>query len=259
MFKNRLKEKIKKGQPAVGIWNHLRDPFAIEAMGAAGFDWWAVDTEHTPTASDDLFRIISSLECTQTVPLIRLMTNQPEHFKVALDLGAQGVIVPMIETADDARAAVSFCRYPPHGTRGFAPIRASRYFLDMAEYCQSANDEILLVGMIESLRGVQELDGILEVPGLDAIYIGPGDLSSSMGSLGNWKTPEVQEVIQQIMSKCLAAGTPVGTLAEGPEECARWVERGATLMTLGSDLGFMMHAGAGALKRAQELLAEQKK
>lgn len=259
MFKNKLKEKLKKGQPTVGIWNHLRDSFTIEAMAAVGFDWWAVDAEHTPTTAHDLFRVISALEGTKTIPLIRLMNNEPEHYKVALDLGAQGVIVPMIENADDARRAVNFCRYPPQGSRGFAPIRASRYFLDMAGYCKSANDEILLVGMIESLRGVHELDGILKVPGLDAIYVGPGDLSASMGCLGNWKAPEVQEVIQQIMSKCLAAGTPFGTLAEGPEEFARWVERGATLMTLGSDLGFMMQGGSSALKRAEQWLAEQKK
>jgi len=259
VFKNRLKEKLKKGEPTVGIWNHLRDPFSIEAMAAVGFDWWAVDTEHTPATAHDIFRIISALEGTKTIPLIRLMNNEAEHYKVALDLGAQGVIVPMIETVDDARRAVSFCRYPPQGSRGFAPIRASRYFLDLAEYCKSANDEILLIGMIESLRGVQELDGILKVPGLDGIYVGPGDLSASMGSLGNWKTPEVQEVIEQIMSKCVAAGVPFGTLVEGPEKFARYVERGATLMTLGSDLGFMMHGGAGALKRAETLLAEQKK
>ncbi|MGH9358229.1 MAG: HpcH/HpaI aldolase family protein [Terriglobia bacterium] len=259
MFKNQLKEKLKKGQPAIGIWNHLRDSFAVEAMAAVGFDWWAVDTEHTPATSADILRIISALEGTKTVPLIRLMNNEQEWFKVALDLGAQGVVVPMIETVDDARRAVSFCRYPPQGLRGFAPIRASRYFLDLAEYCKSANDEILLVGMIESLRGVQELDGILKVPGLDAIYVGPGDLSASMGSLGNWHTTEVQETIQRVISKCVAAGVPCGTLVEGPEEFARWVARGATLMTLGSDMGFMMQGGSGALKRAEALLAEQKK
>ena len=154
---------------------------------------------------------------------------------------------------------MSFCRYPPQGSRGFAPIRASRYFLDLAEYCKSANDEILLVGMIESLRAVQELDSILKVPGLDAIYVGPGDWSASMGSLGNWKTSEVQEVILQIVSKCVAAGMPCGTLVEGPEEFARWATRGATLMTLGSDLGFMMQGGSSALKGAEALLAERKK
>lgn len=259
MFKNALKEKIKRGEPAVGIWSMFRDPFAIEAMAEVGLDWWAVDTEHTPATTDDLLRIISTLEGTRTVPLIRLMNNDSQYFKTALDLGAQGVIVPMIETADDARRAVNFCRYPPQGSRGFGPIRASRYFLEVTEYCKSANDEILLVGMIESLRGAQELDAILKVPGLDAIYIGPGDLSATMGCVGNWKKPEVEGVIHEMMSKMAAAGMPFGGLADGPEDFVRFVERGATLVTLGSDLGFMMQGGFGALKQVQGLLAERKK
>lgn len=258
LFKNALKEKIRRGEPAAGIWSMLRDPFAIEAMAAVGLDWWAVDTEHTPATTDDLLRIISMLEGTRTVPLIRLMNNDSQWFKTALDLGAQGVIVPMIESADDARRAVNFCRYPPQGSRGFGPIRASRYFLETAEYCRCANDEILLVGMIEPLRGAEELDAILKVPGLDAIYIGPGDLSATMGCVGNWKKPEVQRVIDEMMSKMVAAGMPFGGLAEGPEDFVHFVERGATLVTLGSDLGFMMQGGFDALKRVQGLLAERK-
>ena len=258
MFKNALKAKIKRGEPAVGIWSMFRDPFAIEAMAQVGLDWWAVDTEHTPATTDDLLRIITLLEGTRTVPLIRLMNNDSQWFKTALDLGAPGVIVPMIESADDARRAVSFCRYPPEGSRGFGPIRASRYFLEVAEYCKSANDEILLVGMIESLRGAQELDAILKVPGLDAIYIGPGDLSATMGCVGNWKQLEVERVIDGMMSKMVAAGMPFGGLADGPDDFVRFVERGATLVTLGSDLGFMMQSGFAALNQVQALLAESK-
>jgi 2-keto-3-deoxy-L-rhamnonate aldolase RhmA len=198
------------------------------------------------------------LKAPHTAPIVRVMNNRPEYFKTALDLGAWGVMVPMINSAEDARRAVDSCRYPPLGTRGFGPIRASNYFLNLTEYAESANREVLLIAQIESPAAVQELEGIMAVPGIDAIFIGPGDLSCSLNIAAQWQHPRLQEVISQIIAKARKAGMPFGITTFGPEDFFHYVERGATFMTLGSDLTFMTQGATDALARTRTLLNTRK-
>lgn len=254
MFVNRLKEKVRKGERAIGTWITFSDLFAVEAMAQAGFDWWVIDMEHAPIGTEGLLRVLSVLRGTSTVPIVRLMNNHPDYFKQALDLGASGVMVPMVQSVEDARSAVDSCRYPPMGSRGFGPVRASNYFLNLAEYSSVANSEILLIAQIESVRAVRRLGSIMNVEGVDAIFIGPGDLSSSMNLRGQWKTPKVQKVIQSTMKKSRAAGMPFGILTFSVEELVHYAKQGATLLTVGSDLSFMMQGGIDSLKRSRELL-----
>ena len=254
MFKNRLKEMIRKGQPAIGTFIAFSDPHTVEVMADIGFDWFFIDTEHCTIGMEGLRDILVAMKGSHTVPVVRLMNNQPDYFKVALDLGAEGVIVPMIESAEDARRAVQYCRYPPLGTRGFGPVRASRYHLYLDEYAKAANAEILLVAQIESHRAIQELDAILAVSGIDAIFIGQADLTSSMNLIGQWGHPEVKAAIDQIIRQAKKVRMPFGTPASSPEDFAEYVARGATLMTVGGDLEWLQQAALDSLKRTKSLL-----
>lgn len=254
MFVNSLKQKLRKGEVAIGTWIMFSDLFAVDAIAQAGFDWWVIDMEHSSIGTEGLLRILSVLKGTSTVPIVRLTNNHPDYFKKALDLGAYGVMVPMIQSAQDARRAVDSCRYPPVGSRGFGPVRASNYFLDLTEYIKAANREILLIAQIESVRAVRGLGSIMNVEGLDAIFVGPADLSSSMNLPGQWKDSKVQKVILQIMEKSRSAGMPFGILTFSVEELVHYAKHGATLLTVGSDLAFMMQGSIDSLKRCQELL-----
>ncbi len=254
MFKNRLKEKIRNGQAAIGSWIAFSDPYAVEAMAAAGYEWLLIDTEHCPIGTESLRNILIAMKGTPVVPVVRLMNNHPDYFKMALDLGAGGVMVPMVETEDLARRAVDHCRYPPLGRRGCAPVRASNYFHHYDEYMAQANDETLLVVQIETMQTLRELDAILEVKGLDAIFIGTGDLALSMNFMPEAERPPVAKVVSQIFEKARAFGIPYGTLAGSPEECVQYVRQGATLLTVGGDLRFMMEGAAGCLKQTRSLI-----
>lgn len=254
MFKNKLKELLRNGQPAIGTGIALTDTFAVEALASAGFDWFFIDTEHCPIGTEALLRVLVAMKGSDTVPVVRLMNNHPDHFKPALDLGAQGVVVPLIQSAEDARRAVDACRYPPAGTRGFGPLRASQYHHQIKEYATRANDEILLVAQVETIQGVRELDAILEVEGIDAIFVGAGDLSSSLNHLGEFDHPEVQAAANEAFTKAKRAGKPFGYWASTPEEFAEYVKRGATLMLVGGDLQFIQETGLDYAKRSRASL-----
>lgn len=255
MFKNRLKERIRSGRPALGSWIAFSDPYAVEVMATAGYDWLVIDTEHCPIGIESLRNILIAMKGTPAVPVVRLMNNHPDHFKMALDLGAGGVIVPMVETAADARRAVESCRYPPLGKRGCGPVRASNYFNNYDEYMQQANNETLLVVQIETMQTLEELEAILQVQGVDAIFVGTGDLSLSMNFLEERQRPEIDEVVRQIFEKSQKAGIPYGTITGTPEEYQKYAGLGATLLTVGGDLGFLMAGALECVKRTRNLVA----
>jgi 4-hydroxy-2-oxoheptanedioate aldolase len=189
-----------------------------------------------------------------TVPVVRLMNNHPDYFKTALDLGAQGVIVPLVQSAEDAYRAVQACRYPPLGTRGFGPLRVSQYHQQLNEYVKRANDEILLVAQVETIQGVRELDNILAVDGIDAIFVGAADLSSSLNHLGQPDHPEVRATIDEIFKKARKVRKPFGYWASRPEELTDSVARGATLMLVGGDLQFIQETAFDYVKRSRASL-----
>ncbi len=259
MRKNRLKQLLRDGRPAIGSWLMLSDPFAVEVMAQTGFDWLLIDTEHCSIGTESLRNILVALKGSPTVPVVRLLSNNPDYFKIALDLGAEGIMVPMIQTADDARRAVESCRYPPLGCRGFGPIRASRYFKEMDDYCREANEEILLVAQIESALAVRNLDSILAVPGVDAIFIGQADLAASIGSLAQWKHPQVAQLVSEVTAMAGARRMPWGLVCDTVEEALAQAGRGATLLTVGGDLFFLIKTAADYLSRTRAGLHTEQK
>jgi 2-keto-3-deoxy-L-rhamnonate aldolase RhmA len=248
---------IGRGQPAVGSWIGLTDISAAEAMAGAGFDWLLIDTEHCPIGRDALRNILVAFKGYPTVPVVRLTSNSPDHFKIALDLGAQGIVVPFIQSDLDARHAIEYCRYPPLGERGVGPFRASDYYRQFDQYVREANDEILLVAQIESLQAVKNLNSILSVGGLDGIFIGPSDLAASMNAQSQSRHGEVEKVIGQIAGGARQMKVPFGLPVWTPEEFANYAAIGATLMTLGGDLRFLIDRAGEHLRGVRQLLRQE--
>jgi 2-dehydro-3-deoxyglucarate aldolase len=219
---NRLK-KIKTiraalaaNKPSIGSWIQIPHPSIAEIMGQAGYDWVAVDMEHgsiDPHQLPDLFR---ALELGETLPLARLAQGHPKDCEQALDAGAGGVIVPMIETAKQLKEVRDACRWPPSGTRGVGFSRANLFGKHFESYREEAQAP-LLVAMIEHIRAVENLDEILAVEGLDAILVGPYDLSASMGLTAKFDAPEFTTAIERIRTGCAKTGIPCGLHVVKPD------------------------------------------
>jgi 2-dehydro-3-deoxyglucarate aldolase len=196
-----IRSKLKMNETSVGSWMQLPNASVAEILGQAGYDWIAVDLEHGSFSPHQLPDIFRALELGNTLPLVRLAQGYPKDCKEALDAGAGGVIVPMVESAAQLHLVKDACCWPPAGTRGVGFSRANLFGKNFNEYNSEAQAP-LLVAMIEHVRALSQLDEILQVDGLDAILVGPYDLSASMGKIGQFETTEFMEVMNQIKEKC---------------------------------------------------------
>lgn len=205
-----LKQRLLSGEPTVGSWLMLGSAAAAEVLAGAGFDWLVVDLEHTATTERETEDIFRAIELKGSVPLVRLTSNNPDQIKRVLDSGAEGFIVPMVKSADDARAAVAAAHYPPYGERSFALSRAQQYGPGFQAYVDEARDRTLVVALIEHVDAINNLDEILAVEGIDATMIGPYDLSGSIGKPGRFDDPEVAALVDRYIESSKAAGVPYG-------------------------------------------------
>jgi 2-dehydro-3-deoxyglucarate aldolase len=196
-----IRNNLKSGSVSIGSWMQLPNASVAEILGQAGYDWVAVDLEHGTFCNHQLPDIFRALELGGTLPLVRLAHGHPRDCKDALDAGAGGVIVPMVESAEQLQIVRDACCWPPSGTRGVGFSRANLFGKNFDEYNSEAQAP-LLVAMIEHVRALNQLDEILQVDGLDAILVGPYDLSASMGKIGQLETTEFMEVMGQIKEKC---------------------------------------------------------
>ena len=235
-IENRLKRMLREGKRTAGAWLQIASPFTAEILAQAGFDWLIIDMEHGP---GDILSLVSQLQAmngSRAVPLVRAPWNDFVTIKRILDAGVYGLLVPYVNTAEEAEAAVRACRYPPHGIRGVAGSpRAQGYGQNVQAYLARANDEILLITAVETPAAVANLDEILAVEGVDGVFIGPMDLATSMGYLGNPGHPEVQQAIAEIEGKVLAAGKALGTISGTWEQAQQLYERGYQLVMLMAD------------------------
>lgn len=254
-----LKKKIKSGQTCLGGWLSLIDPVAPEVMSHLGFDWLFIDTEHAPITLESLQMMILMMQRGGTPAIVRVPWNDMVMIKQALDVGAEGVLVPMIRSAEEARRAVEFAKYPPEGVRGWAPRAASDFQRRMKEYTEEANDRTVVWVQIEHIDAVKDIDNILKVPGLDGVFVGPADLSFSMGIPTQWEHPDLLDAIRLVARKAREAGVPVGGAVDDTvEETMRWIGWGFQFVTLGLDWVFMREAAKNILASVQGRLAEAK-
>lgn len=250
---NRLKRMLREGQRTAGAWLQIASPFTAEILAQAGFDWLIIDMEHGP---GDILTLVSQLQAMNgsgAMPLVRAPWNDFVTIKRILDAGVYGLLVPYVNTAAEAEAAVRACRYPPHGIRGVAGSpRAQGYGQNVQAYLARANEEILLITAVETPAAVANLDEILAVDGVDGVFIGPMDLATSMGYLGNPAHPQVQQTIAEIEAKVLAAGKALGTLSASWEQAQALYERGYQLVMLMAD-------GVSLAKLAREKVGQFRK
>lgn len=256
-FENRVKQLLKAGKKTAGSWSQLCSSASTEVLCRAGFDWLLIDLEHSPNDLQTLFAQLQAMSGSGVVPIVRSPWNDLVWIKRILDAGAYGVMIPSVNTKEQAAAAVGACKYPPQGFRGIAGSpRAAGYGRDTASYLKRANDEILVILQVETPQAIENLDAIGAVPGVDALFIGPMDLSTSMGHLGNPAHPEVQAAIARVEAKAKALGLPLGTISAGWDQAKALYERGYQMVTLMSDVILLSRSSAEIAAKFREAYPE---
>jgi 4-hydroxy-2-oxoheptanedioate aldolase len=225
--------------PPLGTWLMSGSPAIAEAMGFCGFDFLVVDMEHSPLDMADVLGTLRAIAATPAQPIVRVAWNDQVLVKRVLDAGARNVMFPFVQTADEARAAVSYTRYPPQGVRGVAAVHRASRFGATKDYLKTANDEIATVVQVETPAAIQRLAEIAAVPGVDSLFLGPGDLSAAMGYLGDIGHKDVQALIAQAARAAHAAGKPIGIIGGSPEMLARFLGYGYDWVALASDIALM--------------------
>lgn len=243
MLAKNIKDKLRKGQPSIGTWMSMAHPSIAEILTMAGYDWVVVETEHTAIDVSEVLRLIIAIQQRGGIPLVRLAGIDPIQAKAVLDSGAAGVIVPMVNTKEDAEQAVRMCKYPPAGFRGVGLARAQGYGHDFDDYVRNANDHTLVIVQIEHIDAVNNIDAILSVPGIDGTFIGPYDLSMSLGVPGQLLHPDVvaakQKVLKAVLAKKLAAGIHFVQPSTAEADCAAGIAEGYTFIAVGTDILFL--------------------
>lgn len=254
-MKNKLKQILASKRPAIGTWIAIPDVYAVEMIAGLGFDWLLVDMEHIPISKESLRAILMAVKGSDSVPVVRVASATLENFQSALDLGAQGVMAPMINSVEDAKNAVRYCRYPPLGRRGFGPVRASGYTRRADEYRNEANEETLLFAQIETPEAVENAAAILRTPGIDGLYIGNADLANFINHDAKAGSANVQRVVDDLIKMATSASIPIGLPTWSAAEFSRYTELGAHLLTIGSDLSFLATQAETELSGIRRLLS----
>ncbi|MCB1445483.1 MAG: 4-hydroxy-2-oxoheptanedioate aldolase [Rhizobiaceae bacterium] len=241
--KNHFKAALREGRVQIGLWVALTSPYAAEICGGAGYDWLLVDAEHAPNDIQTLVAQVQALAKYPVGVIVRPPIGEAWIVKQILDIGAQTVLVPMVETKEQAEAMVRAMRYPPHGMRGVgAALARASNFNRIPDYLQTANDEVCLLLQIESRAGLANLDAIASVDGVDGVFIGPADLAADMGFLGKPGAPEVQAAVEDALKRIQGHGKAAGILTADQALAKRYIEIGATFVGIGSDVGLFANA-----------------
>ncbi len=246
---NALAERWRAGQPGLGAWLSIPNTWVAEAVSRLGFDYVCVDLQHGMIDYPDATELILAIYAGGSVPIVRVPSNDLAAINRVLDAGALGVIVPLIETVADVEAAVRACRYPPEGGRSFGPNRA--VLAHGAGYFEKANDEILCIPMIETRPALDDVEQLVAVPGVDAVYVGPNDLSLSLGLRPGADNPDpYQSAYRRIGDACKAAGIVAGIHANAAL-CAKHLENGYRMVTVSADSSALVRAAAHDLRGAR--------
>ncbi len=250
-----FKQKLRDGGAVVGAWLSFNDPAVAEIMGQTGFDFLLIDTEHGPWDLQSLQVTLMALNGSNTVPIARVPWNDHVRIKQMLDLGIEGIMAPMVRTPAEAKGLVDACRYPPQGRRGFGPRRASNYYQNIGAYERRANDAVFVMPQIEDVATVEQLDDYLEVPGIDAVAIGPNDMSGTAGLFRQSGHPTIKGAIDTIIEKASARDIPVCLGINTPAASQpAWVSRGVRVLLVTSDLELIAAGGRSALQATRETL-----
>ena len=256
-MKNSLKEKLDAGGVAVGAQVRFGSAAIAELFGLAGFDYVVIDSEHAPQTPVAVQAQLQGVACTNATGVVRLGKNDPDLMRVYLDMGAQGIVAPFVNTAEEAKTGADACRYPPRGTRGYGPSRAASFGLN-PDYAREADDEILYIPIIESAEAVKNIEEILAVEGVDTFLVGPVDLSYSLGIAWDFEHPKFRDAIKTVAEAARKAGKPAGLGVYGdtndPEVFKRHMDNGFRLLLASGDEWML----SGACKKLMEVFNSAK-
>jgi 2-dehydro-3-deoxyglucarate aldolase len=249
-----LQQKLKNNELTIGSWIMMGNPMSVEVMALAGFEWLVIDIEHTSIDLSTAENLIRTIQSKKIKALVRVSKNEEVIIKRILDMGADGVIIPMVCSKEDAIAAVEYAKYPPIGKRGVGLYRASGYGTTFEEYKKWVNEELVIIAQIEHINGVNNLDEILEVEGIDGTIIGPYDLSASLGFPGEFEREDVKNSVQKVLDKCKAKNIPSGfhVVDTNPDALKSKIVQGYTFLAYGIDYFFMRDAAMNGMKKLKE-------
>jgi 4-hydroxy-2-oxoheptanedioate aldolase len=247
--RNAFKAALAAGKLQIGLWSSLGSAVGAEIVGDCGFDWILFDTEHSPNEVPDLLAQLQASQKGTATAVVRPAWNDMVLVKRCLDIGAQSLLLPYVQNADEAKAAVRSTRYPPDGVRGVATSsRASRYGR-IPGYLQKANSEICVLVQAETRVALDQLEAIAAVPGVDGVFIGPADLAASLGHIGNPQHADVQAALKDAVTRLKKAGKPAGILTANEEEARRYIEWGYLFVAVGADVGLLAKNAEALAKR----------
>jgi len=236
---NRFKRAIAAQKSQIGFWCSLASNVSVEIIAGSGFDWLLLDTEHSPNELPQVFSQLQAMMENDTHPIVRPAWNDMVLIKRFLDAGVQTLLVPTIQSREEAEAAVSYTRYPPNGVRGYASGSRSSRFGRIEDYHNRCEAELCVLVQIETKKGLDNLDEIVAVDGVDGVFIGPGDLSAGLGYLGQTSHPDVRKIIENAIARIRAAGKAPGVLTAVEEEARAYIDAGCLFTAVGSDSGLL--------------------
>ncbi len=250
-----LREKLLRGDPTLGCFVGLGSPAVTELLASVGFDWLVLEAEHTPLGISEIEHMLRACGGSETAAIVRVPQGRPDVIQLALDAGADGVLVPMVRTAEEAAEIVAVTKFPPTGSRSFGPLRASRYYTRTRDYFRRANDEVIVALILETPEAVTELEAIAAVPGVDAIYMGPKDLALGLGIDPFGDDPRLEEIASQLVAAASSAGIAAGNGAGSPSEVAELIERGFSMLGYGPDYRLLARAAQAGVAAFREIEA----
>ncbi len=256
MFRdNPLKPRLEDGPPLAGCWSHLVSPMAAEVVALCGYDFVLIDNEHGPASLSDSTAIMQAVSTTDVATMMRVPWNDPVYIKRALDTGIEGVMIPAVEDADAAARAVAACRYPPEGIRGvaYAVTRAADYGLKLAEYAMKANHNLVVMCQVETAKTVDNISEIGAIDGIDVLFIGPFDLSASMGKAGQFDDAQVADTLARAEAAILATGKAMGGICRPDDSAEAMLARGYRLLVTNSDATLLRDAARAEVEALNSL------
>jgi 4-hydroxy-2-oxoheptanedioate aldolase len=246
---NEFKRSLARGELQVGLWSTLCSNIGAEVIAHSGFDWILLDTEHSPNELPGLVQQLQAMGRGTAMPVVRAAWNDPVLIKRILDIGAQSVLLPYVQTSEEAQRAVQSVRYPPKGFRGVSAGSRSSLYGRVKDYLRRADDEICLLLQVETRSALEQLEAIATVEGVDGVFIGPGDLAASMGHLGDPQHPEVQTALRDAVTRLGRVGKAAGILTVVEADARRYIEWGYRFVAVGVDTSLLVKS-ADALAKA---------
>ncbi|MDY0181283.1 aldolase/citrate lyase family protein [Aliarcobacter skirrowii] len=249
-----LKQKLKNNELTIGSWIMMGNPMSVEVMALAGFEWLVIDIEHTSIDLQMAENLIRTIQSNGIKALVRVSKNEEVIIKRVLDMGADGIIVPMVCSKVDAIQAVNYAKYPPIGKRGVGLYRASGYGTKFEEYKKWVEEELVIIAQIEHIDAVNNIDEILQVAGIDGTIIGPYDLSGSMGCPGEFEREDVKIAVQKVLDRCKIYNIPSGfhVVDTNPDNLKQKIDQGCTFLAYGIDYFFLRDAAMNGMNKLKE-------